>query len=320
MKHPNKIWIALGVTPLILGCLLFAGVMSFCGWDFYRLRTENYETNTYEITDTIRSIHINTETAEIVFAPSPDGSCRVVCYEPENRGHAVQVRDGILTVAAAPLRHWYLSIGIRTESPEITVYLPGADYDTLCIMGSTGDACIPEDFSFRQADVTLSTGELTFLASVSQSLSLKLTTGSLLAEDIRAGSISLSSSTGSVTARNIHCTGEFSLRLSTGRAVLEDIACGSLRSTGSTGDIRLTRVTATDSFFLERTTGDVRFDSCDAPSITVTTSTGSVEGTLLTDKVFTAETSTGAVDVPRTATGGSCRVTTSTGDIRLKIA
>jgi hypothetical protein len=45
-----------------------------------------------------------------------------------------------------------------------------------------------------------------------------------------------------------------------------------------------------------------------------------VTGSLLTDKVFIAQTSTGKINVPETTAGGQCRVSTDTGDILLTIA
>ena len=65
----------------------------------------------------------------------------------------------------------------------------------------------------------------------------------------------------------------------------------------------------------ERSTGNVNFENSDAAGICVKTSTGDVTGTLLTEKVFTAETSAGSISVPDTKTGGKCEITTSTGNI-----
>ena len=49
------------------------------------------------------------------------------------------------------------------------------------------------------------------------------------------------------------------------------------------------------------------------------TDTGKVVGSLLSEKVFIAETSTGKVSVPKTTTGGKCEITTSTGDIKIEV-
>ena len=89
---------------------------------------------------------------------------------------------------------------------------------------------------------------------------------------------------------------------------------------GDTGDVNMTNLIATRKITIERSTGDISFDRCDASELEVKTSTGDVIGTLLTEKVFITRSSSGKIDVPETITGGKCKVTTSTGDIKIKIA
>ena len=76
---------------------------------------------------------------------------------------------------------------------------------------------------------------------------------------------------------------------------------------------------AEESISVERSTGDVRLDRCDAGELSVKTSTGSVAGSLLSEKVFVTHTDTGRVDLPATAVGGKCEITTTTGNIRIRI-
>ena len=74
-----------------------------------------------------------------------------------------------------------------------------------------------------------------------------------------------------------------------------------------------------DRMEIDRSTGDVELDGCDAGEISIKTSTGDVTASLLTQKVFLAESATGSVDVPRTTRGGTCEVTSGTGDIEITI-
>ena len=76
---------------------------------------------------------------------------------------------------------------------------------------------------------------------------------------------------------------------------------------------------AAETFSIERNTGDVSFDGSDATEIFVKTTTGQVKGSLLTDKVFVAQTDTGHVDVPKTTTGGRCEITTDTGNVEIEL-
>ena len=90
-------------------------------------------------------------------------------------------------------------------------------------------------------------------------------------------------------------------------------------STGNTGNIALSAVIAAERFSIKRSTGDVRFDRVDAAEIFVETDTGDVVGSVVTDKVFIAHSSTGRVHVPKTITGGRCEINTDTGNIKLEI-
>ena len=65
---------------------------------------------------------------------------------------------------------------------------------------------------------------------------------------------------------------------------------------------------------------DVSFESFDAAEIFIKTDTGDVEGELLSAKVFIAKTDTGKINVPSTATGGRCEISTDTGDIRITVS
>ena len=95
--------------------------------------------------------------------------------------------------------------------------------------------------------------------------------------------------------------------------------CKNVVSNGNTGAISLKNVIAAEKFSIERSTGDVKFDGCDAAEIFVKTDTGDVTGSLLSNKIFVVEADTGSVDVPKTATGGKCEITTDTGDINISI-
>jgi DUF4097 and DUF4098 domain-containing protein YvlB len=110
-----------------------------------------------------------------------------------------------------------------------------------------------------------------------------------------------------------------SIGVTTGDTSVTDVTCLNLSSHGSTGDLNLSNVVASESFNLKRSTGDICFDRCDAGRITVKTSTGSVTGSLLSDKVFTANTDTGHVNVPPSTNGGQCELTTDTGNITITI-
>ncbi len=313
----RAIWIA--VILILVGAVLFVSVLASKGFDFGKLDTQKYQTNTHTVDDAFAGIAIDTKTADITLLPSDDETCRVVCFETEKMTHCVEVKDGMLTVTLNDQRKWYDYIGIQFRSPSITVYLPETVLGELTVHVSTGDVLLSRELSFSSIGVSGSTGDLSCYASCEGALTVKLSTGDLLLEDLRAGSIQAQTSTGSIRMERVTCEGAVVANVDTGRVTLTDVSCANLSSDGDTGDLSMTDVIATEHFTLERDTGDVRFERCDAGDILIRTSTGDVKGSLLTDKRFFATASTGRVRVPEGTDGGRCEIRTSTGDITVTV-
>ena len=206
---------------------------------------------------------------------------KVVCYESENQKHSVEVKDNTLFIELVDERKWYEHIGINFTSPKITVYLPKTEYGTV---------------------------------------SVKTTTGSVTLGDFSAEALDLSLSTGKVAVSNVTCKDGIKVKVSTGRTNITDTTCKTLTTSGDTGNVVLKNTVATEKISVTRSTGSVMLDACDANEISIKTDTGNITGTLLTDKVFIADTDTGRVSVPNTTSGGRCELTTDTGNIKITIA
>ena len=319
MDKKMKLWFLLGASLILMGCILFGGVMAMLNWDFTKLSTVKYETNRYEIPEEYENIQIRAKTADIIFLSSENSDTLVICHEEKNVPHTVAVKYNTLVIEAVDERAWYEYIGISFKKPRITVYLPQTQYAALSVKSSTSDVEIPKDFQFKTMDISLSTGSVTNAASASELMNIKTSTGNISMENISVGNLELSVSTGKITASHVTCTGDMSIRVTTGKATLTDIRCQNFRSRGSTGNLYLTNTVAAETFSIERSTGDVKLDGCDAAKIFIETDTGNVTGTLLTEKVFLVETDTGRIDVPKSVTGGRCEIETDTGDIRIDI-
>lgn len=319
MKRSTIVWLIIAASLILIGGILFVSVMSALNWDFIKLSTGTYETNTHEINEDLNAISIHTDTADIVFVPADNGECSVVCYEQSSSKHTVSVKDGTLTIEVTNTKKWYEYIGINYGSPKITVYLPKAEYSALKIKESTGDIEIPNNFRFENVDIAVSTGDVKCSTSVTGAIKISASTGDVSLENMSAGSLNLSTSTGDITVSGAVCEGDLSLRVTTGKTRLTDMTCKNITSSGNTGDISLKNVIATETITVKRSTGDVNFDSSDAAEIFVTTDTGDVSGSLLSEKVFLIKTDTGDVSVPDSVTGGRCEITTDTGDIKISI-
>ncbi len=319
MKRSTKIWLITAACLVLLGVILFIGVIATLNWDFLKLSTIKYKTNTHEITEPFDHLSLTTDTADIVFALAEDGKCSVICREEETAKHAVTVENGTLIIKIDRQKSWYENIGISFDSPTITLYLPKTEYDALSITERTGRIVIPNRFSFEDVDISLSTGDVGFCASAAQSVKVKASTGNIRVENVSVGALDLSVTTGKVTASGVTCRGDITVGISTGKATLSNISCKNVLSTGRTGNITLNHVIAAEKISVERSTGEVKFSGCDAAELSVKTTTGNVSGSLLTDKVFLTDTDTGSVEVPKTAVGGKCEIKTRTGDIKMEI-
>ena len=318
MKKPTRIWNIAASCLLCGGLVVMLAGLSSCSWDFSKISGAKYQTNTHEITENFNNISIKTDTADISFLVSDNENCKVVCYEEKNVKHSVSVVEGVLTVNVVDARKWYEWF-FTFGSPKITVYLPEIEYSALMIEESTGDIEIARDFKFKTVDISVSTGDVMCYASATERVKIEGSTGDICVENISVGELDLAVSTGKVTVSHVTCDRDIKVGVSTGKTYLRDITCKNVISSGSTGDISLNNVVATDTFTIERDTGDVRFYGSDAGEIFIETDTGDVEGSLLSAKVFIIDTDTGEKDVPDTITGGRCKITTDTGDVRITI-
>ena len=295
----RTIWIIIALCCVIIGTIIFVSGMSKIDWDFKKLGSYNFETNAYEIVDEFNKIEINAKTANINFQLAEDGECKVVCYENKKEKHLTSVDNGVLKINYTNEKRWYDYLHILSNSPKITVYLPDLDNITLTIKVSTGDVKLPSDFTFESISISGSTCHVKCYASSINQTKIHVSTGDIIIEN--------------ATAKN------YDLHVSTGYAKITNVNCENIVSTGSTGDIELNNVIASEKISIERSTGKVKFYRCDANELKIITSTGDVEGTLLSDKVFIVKSSTGDIDVPSSITGGRCEITTSTGDIEVRV-
>lgn len=296
----SKKWLIIAISLLLFGAMIFAGVMFLLKWDFTKLSTTTYQTSTHEIKEEFKSISILTNATDVVFVVSQDATCRVVCHEQTNVTHAVSVKDDTLVIEGVDARKWYEHIGINSDTAKITVSLPQAEYGSLSVKATASDVEIPKELRFSDIDVSITTGDVASLASVTNAVKIKTTTGS-------------------VTAKGFVCEGTLAISVGSGKVELTDISCQSLSCEGTTGDFSLNQVIATQKLSIKATTGDVRFDACDAAEIVVQVSTGDITGTLLSEKIFLPKSTTGSIELPKTTVGGRCEITTTTGDIHLEI-
>ena len=173
MNKKAKKLIILATSLLMIGFILFCGVMTMNKWDFKKLTTFKYQTNNYEITQDFSNILVESSTANIVFVKSTDGKCKVDCYKKEKLIHVVEVVDDTLTIKANDKRKWYDYVGIDFDIEVVTVSLPETSYNNLVVNSNTSDVQIPSGFNFNSINVTVSTGDITTKATTVDGIKIK---------------------------------------------------------------------------------------------------------------------------------------------------
>ena len=300
MSRTAKIWLIIAGICVILGPALIIGATAAAGGGNL-FNAQKYETVTHEIGSTFDQIAVDTDITDVTIATADEKQCRVECSEPEKMKHTAEVENGTLVIRSSDSRQWYEHLfSFASHSPKVVIYLPQSAYASLQIDTHTGDVTIPSGFTFDTLTVNNNTGDVECSASVTKTLTVKEDTGDISLSFPNAGELDITASTGDIDVTSAKVKGTVSVK-------------------SSTGDITLTDTVAEKKFQIESSTGDVGFKGCDAADIKVKTSTGDVTGTLLSDKIFVTDTSTGDVKVPQTSSGGRCEISTSTGDILIQI-
>lgn len=315
----TKIWLIISAVLVIFGLIVFVGVMAVYDFDFAKLSTEKYTTNTYEVSGDFNKIAIDVDTTDVEFAVSKEGQCKIVCTETEKVKHSAGVQNGSLLINIVDTRKWYDYIGIFNGDYKMTVYLPQENYESIIIDTHTGDISIPDTITLYNLKIDGDTSDVECFAPVSNCMEIELSTGNITAENFTTGEIDFSTSTGDINIIGVAVGGNIDIETDTGAVKLINVSCKDFSSESDTGDIRLKNTVATGKLLIETDTGDVNFENSDAKELLVKTDTGDVRGNLLTEKIFITETSTGNVNVPKSTTGGKCEIVTSTGDISIVV-
>jgi len=254
-------------------------------------------TEIYNIEQSYNDIKIIGDTFDVSIYLSNNGENKVVYTENKKVNTKINVMNGVLTINQNDNRKFYDML-FDFSNFKVKLYLSQELIDSIEFNTKTGDINIDKGFIFNDVIVNNSTGDVDFEANVTNNLTIK-------------------NSTGDIEISNSDVGGNLNIETSTGDIELYNVKCNKLDVTVKTGDIELDDTLVTTDLNLKSSTGDIEFDGFDANNIYVTVKTGNVKGTILTSKIFIARSETGRVIVPETLTGGVCKITASTGDIKI---
>lgn len=303
MKKSKKILITVAVILVAVGMICgFCGIYSL-GFNFNEISTSDFVTHTYTVEDDFTNIIIEDAASNINFYKSNDDKCRVLCDEREKVTHTVVSENNTLTVRVKDERNWFerINIGFFVADMRVSVYLPKNKYDSLNAASMSGDIDVANEFTFDNAKVGSISGDVSVKADVKQELNISSTSGDVIINNISATEcINASSVSGEIDLSNVKGKEIFANTISGGVMLADTVASQKLKANSTSGEIDLKR--------------------CDAKNIILDTVSGEISGTLLSNKQFITETTSGTVNVPQSVSNEECRITTVSGDIYIEIA
>lgn len=261
---------------------------------------------TYEIDGEFQNISVIINVDDFELKLSTDGKNKLVCQEYDKMPHETSVSDNCLNVLGKDERKWYEKIFVfewNFKPIKSILYLNKDTFNNIVVDASTGNFVIGNEFTFENADLKLSTGNLEFNAKLTNDLKAKVSTGSVYFKNVDCKNVELKSSTGLISVENMNCE--------------------KFKSEGSTGSIKLTNVIAENEMEVVASTGDIYLKEVDSKKIYAKVSTGNIRGVILTPKIFTTTVKTGHANVPSNPSAdlanGECILYASTGNIDVSI-
>ncbi|MGM9603098.1 MAG: DUF4097 family beta strand repeat-containing protein [Faecousia sp.] len=288
MRNAKKIAISAAFLLVAVGGLMIAAAAAMGNFDMENMKGLSYEMKTFEVKEPFSDIYVEDTECNVRILRATDGNCKVICSEKQDSRiyHTVTVSDGVLSVQRHDERKWYQYIGVSFGIPDVEVYLPEKEYGLLSARSTAGSIQVDDGFTFESASLESISGRVRMFSEVKKELKAETTSGSVTIENASPETLAAKSSSG--------------------RIVLSHIRSGEITARSTAGKIELTDVIAEKNLYAKSISGGVALDGCDGGTIRIETTSGSVKGTLLSDKIFITDSTSGSVKVPRSSAGGEC--------------
>ncbi len=297
MKAATKVLFISAAAVAVAGMILI-GISFAMGGDKNLFKTTNV---THTAEGKFTDISVSSSMTDIIVKLSDDGKTYAVCSEDEKITFSLSVENGVLCLEEKDNSTWKDHIGISFDTRRATLYLSESEYENITVNTESGSIKCENGLYFNSASVTASSGSISINAQISEKLYACTSSGGIEIADVSPRTLDVSAQSGSVHLVNIN-TSNASARSSSGSIKLLNVVCDSIMNVKSSG-------------------GSINIDMCDAPQMVLNSASGNIKGTVLTDKIFNASSNSGKIDCPASVNGGgTCTVSTSSGNIKLKIA
>lgn len=295
---------------------------------------------TYTAESSICGVAADCGPADFILLPSENNTCRVECAENETVHYVVTTENSVLHICRADSRTMFSFFKFyrAQRSEPVRVYLPQGAYKSLEVKATSGDITVPAGYIFDTASLHGASGDIACCAEFG-SLSAETASGDIALKNAKCNAAELCAASGDATLENVKLgknscietasgkvqitnleTAELNVETASGKVSLENAECAALHINTASGGVELTHTVSANAMEIGTASGSIRLENCDAASLALDSMSGSVVGTLNTGKAFRAQSRSGKIDIPFDSGTGTCKVSTLSGSIRIKIA
>ncbi len=296
MKKSTKILLLVAASLVVVGCIVGGVAFALGG----RFEGDDPRTVTHHAEGSFDKVAVYIDTPELTVCASADGTAYAVCDESAHVTYELSIADGVLALREQDLRRWYHYIGVNVGYHNVTLYLPADTYASISIKTSSGEiSCTDMRLDFGDASLSASSGDIKFSSPVSGNLTAVTSSGDIEIANVTPHTLTVTASSGEIEIDHVH-SAELSVHTSSGEVELRDVV-------------------ADEQLSVKTSSGEINLDRCDSDEMVLSASSGNIRATLLTPKLFDADSDSGRINCPSPEVGGKCTVRTSSGDIRLSV-
>lgn len=323
MKKSTIVILIVSLCLLVSGVIICGGVLLLYdnfAFDFENNGNVSYAERTETLSEKFVNVDADSLSGGIELFPSSADECVIECSESDNVRFDIKVDGDTLMVKRIDTRKWYQFIRIGFSKEYIKIYLPQGEYKDIALKTSSGKIVVNDGLTCDNLTATSTSGSIrAYTLNAEDTIELYSTSGSVVADTITAKNLTTSSTSGKTTIGNLEISGALDANATSGNIEISQVNCNSVSVDNSSGSIVLSGVISESSFDVSNTSGKIELLGCDAQSLDIKNISGGVRGTLLSDKVFVASSTSGKVRVPDTTQGGVCKVRTTSGSIDIDI-
>ena len=317
----KRILFLISVSLVIIGILISGIALASCGFSFNTMSNVNSIQKSYNTTEDFSDIHVDDACGffDIKIEISDIEKPEISYVGPDNITLTYETKDGKLTVKTDDTRGFFgQNLGF-VGATQLTLRLPDKSYGNVKIENASGNISI-SGITAKNLDVLVASGTVNISDSSLAAVSVDTASGDVYIRDSSASSILTDTASGDVTMRSLTVSGSVSVDIGSGDVEVDSCELGSFSGEGGSGDYEFENTLVSSDLKVDVGSGDIEFSRSDAKELWINTASGDIEGTLLTGKQFDADSSSGRVRVPSSASeGGKCYLRTGSGDIEIRV-